>query len=141
MLFHVFLLFIGKLKEVIKPTESRKYWVIDDVRLVETFSGDLGVIVVECCSDISLLKNLNGIMPIFNKENPYKAKETEGEFFACGFLTNTNIYVVDSVVKKVGTFTHIIVVFSICQITFATRVRKRKSTVYEICSSSKRLND
>ena len=104
MLFHrvtSLFLILGKLEEVQKPTESRRYWKIGDIRLAEVFSGDLGEIIVECCADINAEKNLDDVMPMFDKENPYKAKETEGEFFACGFLTNTNIYVVDSVVKEV----------------------------------------
>ena len=88
----------GKFEEVVKPTESRRYWQISDIRLAESFGGDLGNIIIECCS----LKNLTAAMKMFDKENPYKAKETEGEFFACGFLTNTNIYVVDSVVREVS---------------------------------------
>ena len=85
--------------EYSEPTKSKKYWKIRDVKLAEVFVGELGKTVVDCC-DKKL--PLDVIMKNYDKENPYKANETEGEFFSCGFLTNTNIYVVDSIVKEVS---------------------------------------
>ena len=76
--------------------------MVRDVKISdEIVGGHLGEIIKDCCRN-SLKKSFADVMEKhFNKENPFQANETKGEFFSCGFLTNTNIFVVDSVVPEV----------------------------------------
>ena len=89
--------FVDSVEEVQSPTSSKNYWRIRDVKVSdEVITGELGGAIKECLSTKSDLKEI--MAKYFDKENPFKANEEKGEFFSCGFLKNTNIYVLDSIV-------------------------------------------
>ncbi|XP_076800129.1 uncharacterized protein LOC143445129 [Clavelina lepadiformis] len=93
----------GRLHEVVQ--QGSKEWHIGDIKVSDDIiGGDLGKLIRQCCLEANERPTFTELIgEFFDKENPFKLKETKGEFFSCGFLTNTNIFVADSAVVEDNT--------------------------------------
>nr|XP_002125412.3 casein kinase I homolog HRR25-like [Ciona intestinalis] len=72
--------------------------IIGDEEVSKSVGGELEEIISVSCKNGTSFEKI--VTKYFSKENPFKMKEIKGEFFSCGFLTQTNIFVADSVVAE-----------------------------------------
>jgi len=91
----------GKVLEI--KQEGSKVLYVGDVKVSEEdISGHIGSIIRDCCAKKENRPGFESIVKKnFSQKNPFHLEEKKGEFFSCGFLTNTNIFVADSVVVEV----------------------------------------
>ncbi|XP_069132318.1 uncharacterized protein [Argopecten irradians] len=87
----------------LSSSESESELDVDPVELPKSLEGNLRTIIEACVQqDPEARKSASDLMAEYFSvdKNPYKIDPTQVEFFSCGFLEKTDIYVADSYTEE-----------------------------------------